>query len=182
MEHQLNADQNGDFQEEETIDDKGNPLVYKCHFKSCKFVSKRKDGLKIHTEEFHEKKLKRCENCEKMMTASSLSRHKRNKTCYSENVYASPTEAMPVDDLSSDVPITSSQTENSNTQGIILQNDGIFEVQEFKVETTFSLVTHTNGNITIIQNGIEIGGLMFYLTTEKPDGKIFLKSISWQTD
>lgn len=53
-----------------------------------------------------------------------------------------------------------------------MQDEGIVNVQEIKIETTISVMTHANGAITLVHSGIELGDLTLYLTTKNPDGRI----------
>lgn len=154
MEHQV-ADQSTD---------KFEKFVYKCNYEFCSFKTNRPDGFKLHVDETHKKILKSCENCGKAMTSSSLSRHKRNKTCIQKDITVTTDQIC-------EMPIALIN-ENVNAQQV--QNDGILEVKEVKIETTFSLVTHTNGNVTLVHDGIDFGDFKLYLTTQNPNGKSVL--------
>lgn len=104
MEHEIFAIQQRNCEHDAEVSVEGiinnREDLLKCHFKSCDFKTKHQDNLKLHIDQKHHKILKRCEKCGKSMTASSLSRHKEHRTCYSKNscmqigADCSPTESV----------------------------------------------------------------------------------------
>lgn len=121
---------------------------YKCDFRKCTFIAKRKDLLKVHVDETHNKILKACGKCGKTMTSSSLSRHKRFQSCQRSN------------------------KKKRISSGNCDTND-IVDIKKVKIrfETDIMCITHKDGSVTMEDhNGIQIGDLTLYLTRKKPDG------------
>lgn len=69
---------------------------FKCTYRECIFSASRKDLLKTHVDEKHNKILKACK-CGKNMTAASLSRHKKRCVVWKRAKTASETNETPVD-------------------------------------------------------------------------------------
>lgn len=119
---------------------------------SCKKCPKRynrEDNLKIHVDEKHEGKLKRC-GCGKEMGSSSFSRHKRKCQIFlKESESCEPKfESVPV---ISEVDSTPAIETEKN-----YHNDDIESITEHRVETTLKFVKLKNGSEVLKQNTIDI--------------------------
>lgn len=137
--------------------------MFKCDVDYCKFTAKRKDLLEVHVKEKHKKNLKTCKDCGKSMTSSSLSRHKRLKVCL-KPIKIHNEDLIPHEKKSIQA------VQNSNGSSVV-------DVKKVRIETEISVAVHSDGKFTIGHDGIQIGDLTYYLTTQKPEGESVFKCV-----
>lgn len=135
--------------------------------------SMRKDNLKRHQEEKHEKKLPACA-CGKRMCASSLARHKRNNCPLRNTKPSNSPETSNNSAQSSEISgeligfqaIEGSNSEGKEEHGLLLDEE------EFEINTKVRFVTYQDGTVKFFCDPIKIGDYSFVLNqTSVVDGK-----------
>lgn len=100
------------------------------------------------------------------MTSSSLSRHKRNKKCQSnQKIVLTEAENQPA--------INPRQTGCAKYLSVeALHDEDIVDVNEVQIEAKISVLKHRDGTVTIVQSGIKLDeNCTLYLTTKKPESE-----------
>lgn len=121
----------------EQVEDGG---TFQCKFCTSTFTQER--YRERHQDDVHLGRLKTCTFCGKEMTASSLSRHYRTKTCQKP-------------------PFTAIHTKTTR-----YDEGDIAEVKEFKVQTTVQAVVFRDKRKGIISNEMIVDDLNVRLTCE----------------
>lgn len=121
-------------------------MARKSKLAACKYCEKvmRTDNLKVHIEETHEKKLKKCDLCGESMRSTSIFRHKQF-TCL-----ALQNSIKNIDGL---VPACSNVSNDSE----------VVEEQEFQINTKVRLVKYRDGSVKYFCDPIKAGEYYFVL-------------------
>lgn len=106
---------------------------FHCKFCPATFTQERYRDR--HQDDSHLRKLKKCSYCSKEMTATSLSRHLREKTCQK--------------------PLTSI----IRTKTTVFSEGDVAEIKEYKVVTTVQVVVLRDQTRGLITNDMEIDGM-----------------------